>query len=85
MRDNIWLEQQLEQIWDTYFSDIKKINEVKIIFGRKARTRLGSIKSAKDGSSLIQINSHLRNLLIPEFVIQSTIAHELVHYAHGFS
>ncbi|HBG81944.1 TPA: hypothetical protein DDW69_03855 [candidate division CPR2 bacterium] len=85
MRDNRWLELKLQDIWNRYFLDIEKLNDVKIRFGRKARTRLGSIKKQDDGSTLITINSLLKIGEVPEFVIQGTIAHELVHYAHGFS
>ena len=85
MRDNIWLERELEGIWQRYFPDVEKLNKVEIKFGRKARTRLGSIRSLPDGSSLVLINSLLKQLQIPDFVIKATIAHELVHYAHGFS
>lgn len=35
--------------------------------------------------SLITITKKFQNSEIPEFVVKSTIAHELCHYAHGFS
>ncbi|OIP25177.1 hypothetical protein AUK11_01095 [bacterium CG2_30_37_16] len=85
MRDDKWLEKELGQIWSRYFVDVTKINKVVIKFGRRARTRLGSIKKLDNGSSLILINGLLKELNIPDFIVQATIAHELTHYAHGFS
>lgn len=42
-------------------------------------------QSDQNSISLITITSYFKDEAIPEFVIQSTIAHELCHYAHGFS
>lgn len=85
MRDDKWLKSQLDEIWKRYFPDIVCKNRVVIKFGRRARTRLGSIKKLPDGTSLIQINALLKIEEAPDFIIQATIAHELVHYSHGFS
>lgn len=54
MRDDKWLFAKLDEIWDTYFSDVPQDNDVKIVWGRKARNRLGSIKQTP--------NSKLENL-----------------------
>lgn len=35
--------------------------------------------------SVITITKYFSQLDIPEFVIRSTVAHELCHYAHGFN
>ena len=97
MRDDKWLEKELKRIWQKHFPDLEKKNEVIIHFGRRARTRLGSIKEVKSRKSqvksfqesisptLITINGLFRDEKIPEFVVTATIAHELCHYAHGFS
>ena len=95
MRDNRWLEAKLNQIIRESFQDINICNNLTIKFGRKARTRLGSIRKQYYGSFLNQmmrkydseilINGLFRNEAIPELIINSTIAHELCHYAHGFS
>lgn len=103
MRDNIWLEEKLNKIWQTYFSDVPRENEVIIKFGCKARTRLGSIRSAKSKeyeikkninkpraprpapNTLIMITGYFKDETVPEYIIDLTIAHELCHYAHGFS
>lgn len=103
-RDNKWLENRLQYIWSTYFSDIEKINRVYIIFGRSNRNQLGSIaaKGPKrlvrlpgrfpkpswwlpESYSVITMNGLFKNPEIPDEIVDSTIAHELVHYSHGFS
>jgi len=35
--------------------------------------------------SIITISGYFRDTLIPDYVVNATIAHELVHYVHGFS
>lgn len=35
--------------------------------------------------TIITITSKFKDTTIPEFIVNSTIAHELTHYAHGFS
>lgn len=89
MRDDKWLFQQLDEVWETFFPDMLQENDVQIVWGRKARNRLGSIKQGelrlgKHPETIITINSLFKDEQIPEFVIQATIAHELAHYAHGF-
>lgn len=89
MRENGFLVEKLEKIWHKYFSDCKRPNRIIIQFGKSVRKRLGSIRrtniSKNNYDTLILINGHFRNRDIPECVIDATIAHELVHYIHGFS
>jgi hypothetical protein len=91
MRDDKWLFAKLDQIWDKYFPDIPQDNDVRIIWGRRARGRLGSIKlgnhnrGSKHPETIITINSLFKDHKIPEYVVTGTIAHELSHYAHGFN
>jgi len=85
MRDNSWLFQKLDEIWDNHFSDIPQENDVTILFGRKARNRLGSIKKDPKGRSVITINGLFKDPTVPDYVIELVIAHELCHYAHGFN
>ncbi|MFC1656819.1 hypothetical protein ACFL14_02580 [Patescibacteria group bacterium] len=85
-RDNIWLENRLRLIWQRYFVDLEQRNSILIGFGKRARTRLGSIRyHKKSKTSIITISGYFKNLEIPEFVIDVVLAHELVHYLHGFS
>ena len=94
MRDDKWLFQKLDEVWDRHFSDIPQNNDVAIKFGRRARQRLGSIKqetksirdiSDKSRKTIIIINGLFKDSRVPEYVVTATIAHELCHYAHGFS
>jgi len=85
-RDNIWLLSRLDFIWSKYFADIPQTNKVFIKFGRFAKFRLGSIRLNKQtNASYITITAMFKNPRIPQEVVDHTIGHELVHYAHGFS
>jgi hypothetical protein len=86
-RDNAWLQQVLDKIWDNYFADVPQENDVRITFGRRAKRRLGSISldRADMKTSLIMMNGLFVDPAIPEFVVEATIVHELTHYAHGFN
>lgn len=88
MRNNKWLAERLEHIWRNHFSDVPIENEVIVRFGRPARTRLGSIKFGKrkiHPRSYITITGYFRDEQVPEYVLDGVLAHELSHYAHGFS
>ncbi len=85
MRNNTFLKLRLEKIWSRYFLDLPKV-KIAIKFGRFARLRLGSIKFIKNNpQTVITITAMFKNKKIPISVIDHTIAHELVHFAHGFS
>jgi hypothetical protein len=86
-RDEAWLQGILDKIWDNYFPEVVQANDVRIIFGRRAKRRLGSISldPADRKTSLITMNGIFRKENIPEFVVEATIFHELTHYAHGFN
>ena len=86
-RDHAWLQQLLDTTWDSYFADVPQENDVRILFGRRAKRRLGAISldPADRNISIITMNSIFRSPEIPEFVVQATIVHELTHYAHGFN
>ena len=86
VRDQKWLESRLKLVWQRGFHDMIPQNEVLIRYGRAARTRLGSIRMSPDKKvSKILLNRLFQNLEIPLEVIDLTIAHELVHYFHGFN
>ncbi len=84
MRDSVWLKAQLLGLLESAYADLPRPNPIQIVFGRAARGRFGSIRLVQ-GVSVITINGHFRNEAVPEQVVQATIAHELAHYAHGFS
>jgi hypothetical protein len=89
LRSHAWLQQQFQEIWDTHFADVERLNIVTITWGGTARQRLGSI-TGKGGSfdsperSEIRINALLRDERIPQSVVWQTIGHEMAHYTHGF-
>lgn len=98
MRDQNWLEGRLNNIWRAFFNDIPQKN-VAIRWGRRARTRLGSITRQRFGNSfwsnlaltnggtptIITINGLFKDERVPTYVVDMTIAHEICHFAHGFN
>lgn len=82
-RTNTWLRERLLYLGQTAFPDLETITEIQVSFGRKSRTRLGSIRR-RNGVSLITITGYFRDPQIPDGVLDETIAHELAHYTHGF-
>ena len=85
-RDNIWLLSRLDYIWSSHFPDLNQTNKVFIKFGRYSKLRLGSIKMERlRGHTVITITKMFQDSKISVDVVDQTIGHELVHYAHGFS
>jgi hypothetical protein len=75
----------LDNIWQRYFSDVPRVNKVEIAYCRPWKTRLGLIRQTLDQTtSFIGLNLLLQSPQIPEYVLITTIAHELTHYTHGF-
>ena len=83
-RDDIWLREKLDSIWELLFPEVPKENTVHVKFRGKSLRRFGCIKP-KGKDSLIEINSLFKDERVPEYVIDTTLAHELVHYMHGFN
>lgn len=79
------LSTYLESIWQEYFADVTRVNEIQIAYSYPWKSRLGLIRLSLDESvSFIGINTLLQLPQVPECVLLTTIAHELVHYTHGF-
>ena len=85
MRDDEWLKGRLDQIWILLFPEVEKLNNVVVRFKGKWKNKFGHIKRLKKGDSEIVINSIFKDKRVPEYIIDLTLAHELVHYMHGFS
>ena len=85
MRDDYWLAERLNQIWLLLFPEIERKNNVVIRFKGKWKNKFGHIKKLKNKDTEIIINSMFKDSRVPEFIIDLTIAHELVHYTHGFN
>ena len=85
VRSRFWLRTALWQVWTEYFADVAPVNDVHIAYVRPSKTRLGWIALSEEGdSTLIGINRLLSHPDVPDEVCTITIAHELVHYCHGF-
>lgn len=85
-RDDFWLLEKLNYLWDNYFPDVAQVNPVFIKFGRYSKYRLGSIRLERTTKkSYITITGMFKDENIPLEVVLHTIAHEMCHYTHGFS
>ncbi|MBI4159471.1 hypothetical protein HY500_04430 [Candidatus Woesearchaeota archaeon] len=84
MRDDQWLNQRLEQIWQFLFPELIKGNKVIIRFKGKWKNKFGHISKRGEHSEIV-INGLFRHDDVPEYMIDLTIAHELIHYMHGFN
>jgi len=72
-------------IWQSYFADIPRANQVDIAYCQPWKRRLGLIRLSLDNeTSFIGLNALLQLPQLPDYILTTTIAHELVHYAHGF-
>ncbi|MDD5178401.1 MAG: hypothetical protein PHT54_03945 [Candidatus Nanoarchaeia archaeon] len=85
MRDNSFLAERLDQIWKLLFPELERKNNVLIRFKGNWRNKFGHIKLLKSKDTEIAINGFFKNEVIPEYIIDLTIAHELIHYMHGFN
>src|SRR5262245_48756445 len=87
IRDEAWLQLMLDTIWDSHFGEVPQVNDVRIVYGRRAKRRLGSISLdlVDRTTSIITMNALFKSVEIPEFIVEATIFHELTHYAHGFN
>ena len=71
-RDDLWLQQLLDDTWDKYFAEVPQDNIVRIVFGKRAKRQLGSIRlDRRDPTvSIITLNGLFRSAEIPEFIAQ---------------
>ncbi len=83
VRTDTWLRSRVERLWSLYFADSPQGLPIRVRFGSRALYRYGSIAQRK-GASLITINGLMRYEEVPEWVVDSVLAHELVHYVQGF-
>lgn len=85
-RDDTWLLSRLDYLWTNFFADVSQINPVFINFGRLSKLRLGSVRLDRaTKKTYITITGLFKDENVPVEVVDQTIAHELCHYAHGFS
>ncbi|GAC1377299.1 MAG: hypothetical protein NVS2B12_37620 [Ktedonobacteraceae bacterium] len=75
----------LNLIWQRHFTDMPCVNSVSIDYCYPWKSRLGLIRLSLDASiTFIGINTLLQLPQVPDYVLITTIAHEMVHYSHGF-
>jgi len=84
-RDDQWLIEKMNNIWNSLFPEVERKNNVVIRFKGKWKNKFGHIKRMKNKDTEIVINSLFKDLNVPAYIINLTIAHELVHYMHGFN
>ncbi|MDD5253873.1 MAG: hypothetical protein PHG05_02085 [Candidatus Nanoarchaeia archaeon] len=85
MRDNSFLAERLDQIWKFLFPELERKNNVVIRFKGNWKNKFGHIKLLRNKDTEIVINGFFKNEAIPDYIIDLTIAHELIHYMHGFN
>ncbi len=84
-RDDAWLRREMDRIWRQYFGEVPRANAVEIAFRGVWKRRLGVISlSSDEETTRIGINSLLAHPDVPHVLTLITVAHELVHYCHGF-
>ena len=83
MRDDKWLRERMLEIWQLKFMDVPMLNRVNIKFKGKWKTKFGHIR-LKGKDTEVVVNSLFKNEDVPQYIIDLTVAHELVHYSHGF-
>lgn len=78
-------DSYLDEIWRKHFSNVARLNKVQIAYCYPWKRRLGLIRLSLDSmTSFIGLNALLQVEEVPEYVLITTVAHELAHYAHGF-
>ncbi|MEK6951925.1 MAG: SprT-like domain-containing protein [Nanoarchaeota archaeon] len=85
MREEEWLATLFHEVWDSKFPDVKKRNNVLVRWKGRWKNKFGHIKRLKNKDTEIVVNSLFKDERVPKEVIELTIAHEIVHYMHGFN
>lgn len=85
MRSDEFVARRLEQIWQLLFPEVEKKNNLVVRFKGRWKNKFGHIKLLKNKDTEIAVNSLLKDPKTPEYIIDITLAHELVHYMHGFN
>jgi len=84
MRDNEWLSKRLDQIWNMLFPEVERKNKVDVYFKGKWKNKFGHIKRVGKNTEIV-VNGLFQNEIVPESIVDVTLAHELIHYMHGFN
>src|SRR3989344_7599874 len=84
MRDEEWLATLFHEMWEKRFPDVKKRNNIVVRWKGRWKNKFGHIRLLKNKDTEIVINSLFKDERVSEYIIELTLAHELVHYMHGF-
>lgn len=86
MHSDTLLAKKTAQLVRENFSKHEISNLLCVRWGKPWKSKLGHIKPFKNTEfgSLIEINSVLNDPRVPEFVVEATLLHELIHYFQGF-
>lgn len=82
-RDDDWLAERVSLLRQIHFADVPQGYPITTRFGIRARNRFGSI-GAKAKRTIILVNRLFADTVVPTYVVDGTLAHELAHYAHGY-
>jgi len=82
MRDDAWLNNRFDQIWQLFFPDVER-KDISVRWKGSWKNKFGHI-SKKNSKAEIAVNKLFKDPRVPEEVVKLTIAHEIVHYSHGF-
>lgn len=82
-RNDDWLADRVSLLRQIHFADVPQGYPITTRFGIRARNRFGSI-GAQAGTTIILVNRLFADPIVPAFVVDGTLAHELAHYAHGY-
>lgn len=87
MESDSFLVQRTGRICREQFKGREITNLLVVRWGKPWKSKLGHIKPLKrnpEYGSLIEINPVLLSPVVPGFVLDATILHELIHYFQGF-
>ena len=87
MPTDAFLAKKTAQLCREYFPHRTISNLLAVRWSKPWKSKLGHIKPLKNTAfgSLIEINSLLSDPRVPEFVLEVTLLHELIHYFQGFA
>ncbi|MBS3061984.1 MAG: hypothetical protein J4215_05370 [Candidatus Diapherotrites archaeon] len=81
------LARRCAQICREYFKGKEITNLLVVRWGKPWKTKLGHIKPLRGNvqyGSIIEINTVFQDPRVPQFVVDVTMLHELIHYFQGF-
>ncbi len=87
MESDLLLSKKAAELIRENFPNKEITNLLIVRYGRKWKNKLGHIKPIKNNpefGTLIELNEIFKDERIPEWILDLTLLHELVHYFQGF-